>query len=54
MTGVLVAAGVPASLSISVTVMYRVINTLIQVVPGYVLYHQTLHRPSDEVATDKP
>jgi uncharacterized protein (TIRG00374 family) len=42
MTGVLVAAGVPASLSISVTVMYRVINTLIQIVPGYILYHRTL------------
>jgi putative heme transporter len=42
MTGVLVAAGVPAGLSLSVTVMYRVLNTLIQVPPGWVLYHQAL------------
>ena len=42
MTGVLVAAGVPASLSLSVTVMYRVLNTLIQVPPGWILYHAAL------------
>jgi len=44
MTGVLVASGVPAGLSISVTVMYRVINTFIQIVPGYVLYHGALRQ----------
>jgi uncharacterized protein (TIRG00374 family) len=44
MTGVLVAAGVPAALSLPVTVMYRVLNTLIQLPPGYALYHNTLHR----------
>jgi uncharacterized protein (TIRG00374 family) len=43
MTGVLVASGVPAALSLPVTVMYRVLNTLIQLPPGYVLYHNTLH-----------
>ncbi|HTH72501.1 MAG TPA: lysylphosphatidylglycerol synthase transmembrane domain-containing protein [Candidatus Pristimantibacillus sp.] len=48
MTGVLVAAGVPASLSIPVTVMYRVINTLLQIGPGYFLYHRTLHLSSGE------
>lgn len=42
MTAVLVAAGVPASLSVSVTVMYRVLSTLIQLPPGYVLYHRAL------------
>jgi uncharacterized protein (TIRG00374 family) len=42
MTGVLVAAGVPAGLSLSVTVMYRVLSTLIQVPPGWVLYHGAL------------
>lgn len=42
MTGVLAAAGVPAALSLPVTVMYRVINTIIQVPPGYYLYHRTL------------
>lgn len=50
MAGVLVAAGVPAGLSVSVTVMYRVLNTLIQVPPGMFLYYRTIHRtPSAEV-----
>jgi uncharacterized protein (TIRG00374 family) len=42
MTAVLSAGGVPAALSLPVTVMYRVLNTLIQVPPGYFLYHKTL------------
>src|SRR5581483_1584045 len=53
MTAVLVAAGVPARLSLPVTVMYRVLNTLLQLPPGYVLYHKTLQRHGntlDEVA----
>jgi uncharacterized protein (TIRG00374 family) len=48
MTAVLITAGVPAALSLPVTVMYRVLNTLIQVPPGYILYHQTLHKPPQE------
>jgi len=43
MTAVLVATGVPAALSIPVTVMYRVLNMLIQLPPGYYYYHKTLH-----------
>jgi uncharacterized protein (TIRG00374 family) len=43
MTLVLVASGVPSKLSLPVTVMYRVVNTLIQLPPGYVYYHRTLH-----------
>lgn len=42
MTAVLAAGGVPPSVSLPVTVMYRVINTLIQLPPGYYLYHQTI------------
>ncbi len=42
MTAVLVAGGVPAAVSLPVTVMYRVLNTLIQVPPGYYFYHKTL------------
>lgn len=42
MTGVLVIAGVPAAVSIPVVVMYRVLNTLIQLPPGYYFYHKTL------------
>jgi putative heme transporter len=43
MTGVLVAAGVPAALTIPVVVMYRVVNSIIQLPPGYYFYHRTLH-----------
>ena len=44
MTAVLASAGVPAALSLPVTVMYRVLNTLIQLPPGYYLYHRNLTR----------
>ncbi len=43
MTGVLVATGVPAAVSLPVTVMYRVLNMLIQLPPGYYFYHRTIH-----------
>lgn len=43
MTLVLTATGVPSRLSLPVTVMYRVLNTLVQLPPGYFLYHRTLH-----------
>lgn len=42
MTATLVSAGVPAALSLPVTVMYRVVNTLIQLPPGYYLYHRAV------------
>lgn len=42
MTLVLSATGVPSRVSLPVTVMYRVLNTLIQLPPGYYLYHQNL------------
>ncbi len=44
MTAVLVSTGVPAAVSLPVTVMYRVLNTAIQVPPGYYLYHKNLTR----------
>ncbi len=44
MTGVLAAGGVPAALSLPVTIMFRVLSTLIQLPPGYVLYHQNVKR----------
>lgn len=43
MTAVLAAAGVPAGVSLPVTVMYRVINMMIQLPPGGLLYHRALH-----------
>lgn len=48
MTAVLISAGIPAKLSIPATVMYRVINTLIQVPPGFVLYNKTLNKGDGE------
>src|SRR6185369_16914036 len=42
MTTVLAATGVPARLSLPVTVMYRVLNSLIQLPPGYYFYHQAI------------
>ncbi len=44
MIGVLAAGGIPAALSLPVTVMYRVLSTVIQLPPGYVLYHNNVHR----------
>ncbi|MBX4201443.1 flippase-like domain-containing protein [Candidatus Saccharibacteria bacterium] len=42
MTGVLVATGIPAELSIPVTLMYRVINMVIQLTPGYYFYQKAV------------
>jgi len=42
MITVLAAAGIPASLSIPVTIMYRIVNTLIQIIPGYIYYQKAL------------
>ncbi|MCA9344739.1 flippase-like domain-containing protein [Candidatus Saccharibacteria bacterium] len=39
MTGMLAVGGIPASVSIPVTVMYRVISITIQIIPGYYLYY---------------
>ena len=54
MTATLAAAGVPASLSIPVTIMYRVLNITIQIIPGYYFYHKALrgkkHLP-DEISS---
>jgi uncharacterized protein (TIRG00374 family) len=44
MTAILAATGIPPSLSLPVTVMYRILNTLIQVPPGYYFYHQAIRR----------
>lgn len=51
MTAVLTAGGIPAAISLPVTVMYRVLNTGIQLPIGYFFYHKTLHaEPSLAVA----
>ena len=43
MTAVLVAGGVPAAISLPVTIMYRVVNMGTQLPPGYVFYQKNLH-----------
>ncbi len=43
MTAVLAAGGVPASVSLPVTVMYRVVNMGVQLPPGYYFYQKNLH-----------
>lgn len=54
MTLVLAAAGIPSKLSLPVTVMYRVLNMLVQLPPGYWLYHKALHgkRPAAELPVE--
>ncbi len=42
MTAVLASTGIPAGISLPVTVMYRILNTLLQLPPGYYFYHQTV------------
>ncbi|MGH7157158.1 MAG: lysylphosphatidylglycerol synthase transmembrane domain-containing protein, partial [Candidatus Saccharimonadales bacterium] len=47
MTAVLVATGIPAGLSIPVTIMYRVVNMAIQLTPGYYFYQKALRAGLD-------
>lgn len=51
MTSVMVTAGVPVALSLPVTVTYRVLTALIQLPPGYILYHIALRQ--DKLAAHK-
>ncbi len=44
MTGVLAAAGVSPGLSIPVTIMYRILNMLIQLPPGYYFYNKNMQK----------
>jgi hypothetical protein len=46
MTLTLSATGVPSRLSLPVTIMYRVLNTVLQVPAGYYLYHKNLSKKS--------
>jgi uncharacterized protein (TIRG00374 family) len=42
MTAVLTATGIPAGLSIPVTIMYRICSMIVQLVPGYIFYQKAL------------
>jgi uncharacterized protein (TIRG00374 family) len=44
MTAVMASAGVAAGVSLPVIVMYRVLNMLIQLPPGYFFYYRALHQ----------
>lgn len=46
MTTVLASAGVPAGVSIPITITYRVLNMTLQLPPGYYYYHKALHEPN--------
>ncbi len=48
MTGTLIAAGIPAALSLPVTVMYRILNSIIQLPIGGYFYYKTLHERQEE------
>jgi uncharacterized protein (TIRG00374 family) len=52
MTAVLASTGVSPAVSLPVVIMYRVVNTAIQVPPGYYLYHKNLGHHSE--ASDAP
>ncbi len=52
MTAVLASTGIPVGVSLPVTVMYRVLNTLIQIPPGYYLYHKALKSGQPPVTGD--
>lgn len=43
MTAVLASAGISAGVSLPVTVMYRILNTLLQIPPGYYFYQKFIH-----------
>ncbi|HSX29140.1 MAG TPA: lysylphosphatidylglycerol synthase transmembrane domain-containing protein [Candidatus Saccharimonadales bacterium] len=53
MTAVLAAGGIPAALSLPVTVMYRVLSTVIQLPPGYYFYHKSVHQ-TGKTPLDQP
>ncbi|MBC7708324.1 flippase-like domain-containing protein [Polaromonas sp.] len=53
MTAVMASAGVPPGVSLPVTVMYRVLNTAIQIPPGYFLYQRSLRRKNAAAAASK-
>lgn len=53
MTLTLSATGVPSRLSLPVTVMYRVLNTLIQVPPGWYFYQQAINQSKNVGEVEK-
>lgn len=52
MVTTLASCGVPAAVSLPVIVMYRVVNTLIQLPPGYYLYNKALQEGDSPEGAD--
>lgn len=48
MTGVLASAGVPAGVSIPITITYRILNMGLQLPPGYYFYHRALRHQENQ------
>lgn len=44
MAGVLISGGVPGTLAVSATLVYRVVALLISLLSGYLLYNRAIHR----------
>lgn len=44
MTAALAAGGIPAALSIPIIIMYRILSMTLQLVPGWILYHNALQK----------
>lgn len=43
MTGALAVSGIPLSISLPVTIMYRILSMTVQVIPGYFFYYKRMH-----------
>lgn len=52
MTAVLVSAGVPAGLAISVTIMYRVLNMALSLPVGYYFYNKAINKKQIKTADE--
>ena len=52
MTAVLTASGIPKALALSATVVYRILNMLLFLPPGFVLYQMALRRTNPSEIPD--
>lgn len=53
MTAVLAATGIPAKLSIPVTIMFRIVSMFIQLIPGYYFYQRSVRNRLGRTAKAK-
>jgi len=50
MTAVFLATGIPPQISLPVIIMYRVLNTILQIPPGYYLYQRNINKHKSQLA----